>query len=294
MAVSTDLIRQYEKAYLAKDKPAAAKLDAEAEVTLKQVKDEYGDVSTGNNTASKLADKYIDQLRYRSLGKVAAETIGEDLDGQKFKLSDYRGKVVVFYFWATWCTPCVYRIPHEKSLYARMDKNKFAMIGVDSDFKLDRAQVKKYVENKGMAWRQIWDDGSVQGTVARQWGVRSWPTTYVLDHKGVIRFRDVHQKELDHAVDELIREWDADNAKSGKQSRLGEFRARCGAFHDAKLEQTVHSALKVNILAVDRHCTGRRHSHLFSFHGFPFITNAAEPQQLVIDEAENKKCRMSK
>ncbi len=50
------------------------------------------------------------------VGKPAPEIEGADMDGKPFKLSDYKGKVVVLVFWGTWCGPCMAQVPHEREL----------------------------------------------------------------------------------------------------------------------------------------------------------------------------------
>ena len=217
MGLSTHLIRQYEKAYQAGNKAAARILEQDMEATLKQAQAEYGDVKAANGTIANHAARIANRHQRFSLGKVAAEITGTDLDGKKFKLSDYRGKVVVFYFWGTWCAPCMAQIPHEKQLYARMDKNKFALIGIECEFKIDRAQAKKFMQDMGIGWTQVWDEGGLFGPIGRSWGVGSWPTLYVLDANGVMRYRNIEGKELDRAVDELVKELDASKGKTGNQ-----------------------------------------------------------------------------
>ena len=56
----------------------------------------------GDRTYGDLADGYLFEIRNLAIGKVAPDIEGEDLDGKKFKLSDYRGKVVVIDFWGNW------------------------------------------------------------------------------------------------------------------------------------------------------------------------------------------------
>lgn len=96
------LTKQYEQAYQKKDK-AAPKWAADAEAFLKQTAEKYSDVVV--NGRIKLADQIQDalfMLQNLSVGKKALEIEAEDIDGQVFKLSEYRGKVVVLDFWGHW------------------------------------------------------------------------------------------------------------------------------------------------------------------------------------------------
>lgn len=58
---------------------------------------------------------------------------------------------------------------------------------------------------ESITWPSFWDGGNTRGPIATQWGVRSWPTTYVLDHNGVIRYKGVRGAAMDKAVDELLK-----------------------------------------------------------------------------------------
>jgi hypothetical protein len=104
LLVGQGLRGQYEKAYQKNDKEGAAKLAAEAEDLLKRVAKEFGDLPGpgGQGTIRKQAEDALFLLNNLSVGKVAPDIEGQDLDGKKFKLSDYRGKVVVLDFWAFW------------------------------------------------------------------------------------------------------------------------------------------------------------------------------------------------
>jgi hypothetical protein len=102
--VGMNLRGQYEKAYEKKDKEGAARLAADAEALLKRAANEFGDLPSpnGQGTIRKQAEDALFLLNHLSVGKVAPDIEGQDLDGKKFKLSDYRGKVVVLDFWAFW------------------------------------------------------------------------------------------------------------------------------------------------------------------------------------------------
>jgi hypothetical protein len=94
--------------------------------------------------------------------------------------------------------------PHERSLVKRLADQPFALIGVNSDE--DRSALKDVLKQESITWRSFWDGGSTQGPIATRWNVSGWPTIYVLDHEGRIRFKDVRGEELDQAVDTLIKE----------------------------------------------------------------------------------------
>jgi len=80
---------------------------------------------------------------------------------------------------------------------------------------LDRKErLRQAIKKENMTWRSWWDGGDTSGPIASQWNVEGWPTTYVLDHNGVIRYKNVREKELDEAVDTL--------EGVGKRKRCGE------------------------------------------------------------------------
>jgi hypothetical protein len=102
--------------------------------------------------------------------------------------------------------------PHERSLVKRLEGKPFALIGINSD--ANRDNLKEVMEQEQITWRSFWDGGSTNGPIATRWNVSGWPTIYVLDHKGVIRYRDVREHAMDEAVDALLKE-----AEKGDSSR---------------------------------------------------------------------------
>ena len=95
---------------------------------------------------------------------------------------------------------------HERSLVKRLDNRPFALIGVNSD--RDREQLKKVLQDKNLTWRSFWNGGSTKGPISDAWKVQGWPTIYVLDGEGVIRYRNVRGHAMDQAVDALLAEMD--------------------------------------------------------------------------------------
>jgi hypothetical protein len=94
--------------------------------------------------------------------------------------------------------------PHERSLVKRLEGQPFALLGINSD--RDREALKKVMKKQGLTWRSFWNGGSTSGPISSEWNVRGWPTIYVLDHKGVIRYKNVRGERMDEAVDKLLAE----------------------------------------------------------------------------------------
>jgi hypothetical protein len=113
-------------------------------------------------------------------------------------------------------------VPHERSLVKRLEGKPFALLGINSD--KNRQELQKIIAKEAITWRSWWDGGSTQGPIATKWNIHGWPTLYLLDGKGVIRYkgdflRSITVKEdkegfrrqtifLDEAVDELMKEVD--------------------------------------------------------------------------------------
>lgn len=93
--------------------------------------------------------------------------------------------------------------PHERSLVKRLQGAPFALLGINSD--RNRTELKKVLAEEKITWRSWWDE-STNGPIATQWKVDGWPTIFVLDTKGIIRYQDVRGKALDEAVDRLLKE----------------------------------------------------------------------------------------
>ena len=100
-------------------------------------------------------------------------------------------------------------IPHEKALVQRLQDEPFALFGINSD---DRDTYHAKRAEMGVTWPSV-NNESVQPSISTSWGVLGWPTIYILDHKGVIRFKDLRGEEMDAAVDQLLAEMRADAGK---------------------------------------------------------------------------------
>ncbi|HEV3259844.1 MAG TPA: TlpA disulfide reductase family protein [Gemmataceae bacterium] len=139
-------------------------------------------------------------------GDKVPEIVGEDLDGKKIKLSDYRGKVVLLDFWTHDCGICRYLNRHERSFVERMKDKPFAILGINLD--PDKAAAKEAVADDGVTWPSIWDP---HNTIAQDYVDQGEvPTLYLLDGNGVIRLRlsgmPRDPGQLDDYIEQLLQE----------------------------------------------------------------------------------------
>jgi peroxiredoxin len=191
------------------------KLAKEAESVLEEAAAQYGDVLTflpAFGTIADQAGRELFELRDLTVGKTVPEIAGDDLDGKPFKLSDYRGKVVVLDFWNGQYAPGRSKYAANCTLVKRYEGKPFALVGVYRD--ADKEELRKTMEKENAAWRSFSDGSEMRaGPISKQWNVRGQPTTYILDAKGTIRFKNVWGKDLDRAVDQLFKEMEKDVAK---------------------------------------------------------------------------------
>jgi hypothetical protein len=93
---------------------------------------------------------------------------------------------------------------HERSLVRRLQGKPFALLGVNCDD--ERDIVKEVVRRERLTWRSWWDPGYGQGPICTRWGRGHWPVLFVLDHRGMIRYRHLPPRFLDEVVERLLRE----------------------------------------------------------------------------------------
>ncbi len=138
------------------------------------------------------------------VGGTAPDFDAVDGDGVAFKLSDYRGKVVLLDFWGFWCGPCVASLPHVRTLSERFKDAPFAVIGVNTDD--DRQRFLEQCKARNVTWRNAFAGGK-DNAISRQYRVRGYPTVLVIDHQGVVRKRYLGaapQREVERVIEELI------------------------------------------------------------------------------------------
>ncbi len=99
--------------------------------------------------------------------------------------------------------------PHERSLVARLKDEPFALVGVNSDPNFEQLKKKEYKDEK-ITWRSFsCGEKGTQGPIPNEWGVRGWPTIYLIDAQGKLRKKYVGSpgdEVLDKEIDALVAE----------------------------------------------------------------------------------------
>ena len=114
-------------------------------------------------------------------------------DGEPIRLSSFRGDVIVLNFWASWCAPCRLEAPGLRRVSERYRDEGVRFLGVD--YRDDEAAARAFVEEFRLKYPSVSDPS---GSLADDYGLIGFPTTFIIDPEGTIRYRFVGY--LDEAV----------------------------------------------------------------------------------------------
>ena len=142
------------------------------------------------------------------VGKTAPGFSGKDIDGKEINLSDYKGKVVLLDFWASWCIPCREEFPFLVDFYREHQKDPFMVLAVSIDDKEENMRnflKKNYASH---VFPVIFDRDK---SIPPLYELESMPTSIFIDKKGIIRyihtgFNDTRKKEFQTELSTLLRE----------------------------------------------------------------------------------------
>ncbi|MCG9133838.1 redoxin domain-containing protein [Candidatus Poribacteria bacterium] len=136
------------------------------------------------------------------LGKPVPGFSAIDLDGKPISLEQYRGKVVLLDFRATWSSQCLEDTPNVKKVYDAYHDKGFDIIGIslDNDEKMLREQLKKHE----IPWRQIYSGKRWQSPIPQQYGIRNIPQGWLIDRDGTLISQRANGLLLEHLVSEAV------------------------------------------------------------------------------------------
>jgi thiol-disulfide isomerase/thioredoxin len=132
----------------------------------------------------------------------------DDMDGEQHSLRDYRGKVIMLNFWATWCPPCRREIPSMESIYQDMGDKGFVVLGVNQFETPDHVFAYMGQLSVFPTFPILFDPDS---SISERYAVKGLPTTLLINRQGEVVYRAAGGRDFDHPevraiVEELLAE----------------------------------------------------------------------------------------
>jgi len=174
---------------------------------IKQLKTDYPGTKPAQN-----ADRILDSVKQQAAAKKIQSGLAEgskfpdfsekDTAGKPLAIANYKGKVVLLDFWATWCGPCVHELPNVIKTYDAYHKQGFEIIGISLD--KDQEKLTSFTNEKNMTWVQYFDGLFWKNKLAVKYGISSIPATFLLDGQGTIIGKDLRGEDLENAVTKAL------------------------------------------------------------------------------------------
>ena len=167
--------------------------------SLKQLKSDFHETDPGRKADTLIANLQQQQAAKKIQGNLAVgskfpDFEEKDLTGKPISVSNYKGKVVLVDFWATWCGPCVNELPNVLKAYEKYHPQGFEIVGISLDS--DQEKLANFIKNRKMSWQQFFDGKGWGNKLAAKYGVNSIPATYLLDSDGKIVAKDLRGEAL--------------------------------------------------------------------------------------------------
>ncbi len=155
--------------------------EAEARKYYTELRDKFGDTDSGKKAAGALR-------RLDLVGK-SIELKGPGLDKGVVDLAQYRGKVVLVAFWASWAEPARRELPELLKVYQKNKSRGLEVVGVSFDN--DRKELEAFVKEQRLPWAEIFEEGGMDSPLAVEYGIISMPTMFLIDADGKVVNRNV-------------------------------------------------------------------------------------------------------
>lgn len=155
----------------------------------------------GEDRFNELMAKLKDRI---GLDKPAKSFSVKTIKNNDISIDFFKGKVILLDFWATWCKPCRASMPKLKGLYNKYNLRGFEIIGISADKDID--DVIDFVEEEKIKWHISCSEKAQNDEVIKLYGVNYFPSYFLIDKKGIVRYFDLPVDELIKQIESLLNE----------------------------------------------------------------------------------------
>ncbi len=147
----------------------------------------------------------VDTVKRRNgIGLEAKSFVRESISGRSLSLAQYRGKVLLIDFWATWCAPCIKQMPHLKKCYEEYRDQGFEIVGFSAD--TDTLRLRQYLNSNGIMWDNVFCPDGLNDETMRLYRTANIPASFLIDRLGIVRHVNLSGEGLETAIVELVNE----------------------------------------------------------------------------------------
>lgn len=167
-----------------------------------KTKDDKGKAKADKSKADK--SKAKSSSSDQGVGKKVLSFKAKDLDGKEVDFpGDYKGKLVLLDFWATWCGPCMAEVPHVVEAYQKLHDKGFEVVGISFD--QDKEKLERVTKEKGMTWPQYFDGKGWKNAFGVKYGIHGIPEMWLVNKQGKVVTTNA-RRDLAAQVEKLLAE----------------------------------------------------------------------------------------
>lgn len=156
-----------------------------------------------NHGSSEAGTRGAGALRRMNLAGKQLALSGASLTGGSLDAKQYQGKVLLVIFWSSWCKPCTEDLPQIQELYNKYHSQGFDVLGVNLDATPELAEA--YIKQYKISWAHIHEEGGLESAPARDFGVISLPTMFIVDKSGKVMNRSATVSDLKKTLPDLLK-----------------------------------------------------------------------------------------